>query len=65
LADPASELPADTLQQPGGVLITPLINQVEVVQEAGLNLEQIEIGSQRFQPGQLNAAVSSRHKPFQ
>jgi hypothetical protein len=39
LAVPAGELAADTIQQTGGVLITTLINQVEIVQEAGLNLE--------------------------
>ena len=39
LADPAGKLAADTIQQTGGVLITPLINQMEIVQEAGLNLE--------------------------
>jgi hypothetical protein len=65
LLQPTAELAAHRLQQPAGVFVAAGIDQLEIVQQAGLDAEQIDPSGGGFKQGKFVAAPARGDQGFQ
>ena len=65
LAEPTTVLFGDGGDQPAGVLVALQFDQLKLMQQADLQLNNHNVGLERFEDGQLGAGIPGQHELFE
>jgi hypothetical protein len=65
LAEPTAVLFGDGGDQPAGVLVALQFDQLKLMQQADLQLNNHNVGLERFEDGQLGAGIPGQHELFE
>ena len=65
LAEPAAVLFGDGGDQPAGVFVALQFDQLELMQQADLQLDHHNVGLEGFEDGQLGAGITGQHELFE
>jgi len=65
LAEPTTVLFGDGGDQPAGVFVALQFDQLELMQQADLQLDHHNVGLEGFENGQLGASITGQHELFE
>ena len=65
LAEPTTVLFGDGGDQTAGVFVALQLDQLELMQQADLQLDYNNMGLERFEDGQLGAGITGQHELFE